>query len=236
MSAPVIEARNLRKRYRMPHGSIDVLRGASLSIQPGETVAIVGRSGAGKSTLLNVLGGLDRPDSGELIFMGRQVFAMPEARRTLLRARGIGFVFQSYHLLPEMTILENAMLPAMAVGGISKREMRDRAAALLSKVGLAGRLSHRPAELSGGEQQRAAIARALMNDPPLLLADEPTGNLDAATGGAILDLILSMVSARGNALAIVTHDASVSARCNRRLILENGVFRAEDGGMTRNDL
>lgn len=224
MNTPVIEAKGLWKKYQMPHGSIEVLRGASLSILPGETVAIIGRSGAGKSTLLNVLGGLDRPDSGELLFMGEPLSAISEARRTHLRAKGIGFVFQSYHLLPEMTILENAMLPAMAIGGVSRGAMGERAAGLLAKVGLSGRLSHRPAELSGGEQQRAAIARALMNNPPLILADEPTGNLDATTGGAILDLIFSMVAERGAALAIVTHDASVAARCDRRLTLENGMF------------
>ncbi|MBR3087048.1 MAG: ABC transporter ATP-binding protein [Kiritimatiellae bacterium] len=220
----ILEARGLFKSYTMAHGRVDVLRGASLSVYPGETVAILGRSGAGKSTLLNVLGGLDDPDGGEILFRGAPFSSLPEAARTKIRAAGIGFVFQSYHLMPEMTILENAMLPAMATGRLGRAGMYDRARALLQRAGLGGRLAHRPPELSGGEQQRVAIVRALINDPTLVLADEPTGNLDAATGAAVLDFLFEMVSARGSAMAIVTHDKSVAAKCSRRVTLENGAF------------
>ncbi|MBR4612405.1 MAG: ABC transporter ATP-binding protein, partial [Kiritimatiellae bacterium] len=176
MSGAVMEAIGLRKSFVMPHGRIEVLRGADISIGAGETVAILGRSGAGKSTLLNVLGGLDAPDAGEVRFQGAPFSSLSERRRTAIRATGIGFVFQSFQLLPEMTVLENAILPAMAAGRLGRAAMRRRAAELLDRAGLSHRLSHRPPELSGGEQQRVAIARALMNSPALVLADEPTGN------------------------------------------------------------
>lgn len=224
MSGTVLEAVALHKRYEMRHGAIEVLRGAAFSVAAGETVAILGRSGAGKSTLLNVLGGLDRPDSGQVLFMGQSLFALPESRRTAIRSAGIGFVFQSYHLLPEMTILENVMLPAMATGKLSRREMQARARDLLGRAGLGERLAHRPPELSGGEQQRAAIARALMNSPSLILADEPTGNLDKSTGAAVLDFLFEMTGQGGSAMVIVTHDTSVADKCARRLFLDNGVF------------
>lgn len=224
MSGTVLEAVALHKRYEMRHGAIEVLRGAAFSVATGETVAILGRSGAGKSTLLNVLGGLDRPDAGEVLFMGRSLFALPERKRTEIRSEGIGFVFQSYHLLPEMTILENVMLPAMATGKLSRREMQSRARGLLERAGLGERLAHRPPELSGGEQQRAAIARALMNSPSLILADEPTGNLDKATGASVLDFLFDMIGRSGSAMVIVTHDTSVADKCARRLFLDNGVF------------
>lgn len=225
MSGAVLEAEGIRKSYVLPHGRIDVLRGADLSVAAGETVAIMGRSGAGKSTLLNVLGGLDAPDAGEVRLLGAPFSALPEARRTAIRATSVGFVFQSYQLLPEMTILENTMLPAMAVGRLGRSEMRDRAADLLDRAGLSRRLAHHPAELSGGEQQRVAIARALMNSPSLVLADEPTGNLDATTGRDVLDFLFGMVASLGGAMAIVTHDASVAARCARAVTLEDGVFK-----------
>ena len=224
----ILEARGLCKSYTMAHGRIDVLRCASLSVGAGETVAILGRSGAGKSTLLNVLGGLDEPDSGEVLFRGAPFSALDEAGRTAVRAKGIGFVFQSYHLLPEMTVLENAILPAMATGMLGRAAMREKARGLLERAGLGDRLAHRPPELSGGEQQRVAIVRALMNDPALVLADEPTGNLDAATGRDVLDFLFGLVASRGTAMAIVTHDKTVAARCGRAVTLEQGRFAESD--------
>ncbi len=223
-TTPVLEAIGLVKTYVMPHKRVDVLRGASLATAPGELAAVVGKSGAGKSTLLNVLGGIDAPEAGEVRICGESLFALPPSKRTALRASTIGFVFQSYHLLPEMTILENVMLPAMALGRLSRNEMRRRAADLLAQVGLDGRAAHRPLELSGGEQQRAAIARALMNAPRLILADEPTGNLDQATGKLVLDLLFSLVRSSGSSMLIVTHDPGVAARCDRTLALESGAF------------
>jgi predicted ABC-type transport system involved in lysophospholipase L1 biosynthesis ATPase subunit len=220
-----MEAIGLRKSFVMPHGRIEVLRGADISIGAGETVAILGRSGAGKSTLLNVLGGLDAPDAGEVRFQGAPFSSLSERRRTAIRATGIGFVFQSFQLLPEMTVLENAILPAMAAGRLGRAAMRRRAAELLDRAGLSHRLSHRPPELSGGEQQRVAIARALMNSPALVLADEPTGNLDGATGRAVLDFLFEMVASIGGTMAIVTHDVSLAARCSRTVTLEEGVFK-----------
>lgn len=225
MSGAVMEAIGLRKSFVMPHGRIEVLRGADISVGAGETVAILGRSGAGKSTLLNVLGGLDAPDAGEVRFQGAPFSSLSERRRTAIRATGIGFVFQSFQLLPEMTVLENAILPAMAAGRLGCAAMRRRAAELLDRAGLSHRLSHRPPELSGGEQQRVAIARALMNSPALVLADEPTGNLDGATGRAVLDFLFEMVASIGGAMAIVTHDVSLAARCSRTVTLEEGVFK-----------
>lgn len=225
MSGAVMEAIGLRKSFVMPHGRIEVLRGADISVGAGETVAILGRSGAGKSTLLNVLGGLDAPDAGEVRFQDAPFSSLSERRRTAIRATGIGFVFQSFQLLPEMTVLENAILPAMAAGRLGRAAMRRRAAELLDRAGLSHRLSHRPPELSGGEQQRVAIARALMNSPALVLADEPTGNLDGATGRAVLDFLFEMVASIGGAMAIVTHDVSLAARCSRTVTLEEGVFK-----------
>lgn len=220
----ILEARDLRKSYELPHGRIDVLCGASFRVEPGETVAILGRSGAGKSTLLNVLGGLEEPDGGEIFFKGEPFSALAESGRTRIRAAGIGFVFQAYHLMPELTVLENAMLPAMALGVLAHREMRERARELLDRAGLGARLAHRPQELSGGEQQRVAIARALMNRPALVLADEPTGNLDATTGMAVLDFLFEATAWMGGSMAIVTHDAAVAAKCARTATLEGGRF------------
>lgn len=225
-SNPALQAIGLCKKYVMPHKSIDVLNEASLEVNAGELVAVVGRSGAGKSTLLNVLGGLDSPEKGEVLIDGKSLFDLSSSRRTALRAERIGFVFQSYHLLPEMTILENVMLPAMALGKLSSAEMRKRAADLLTLVGLEGRFSHRPSELSGGEQQRAAIARALINEPSIILADEPTGNLDKATGELVLDLLFDLVRTRGALMLIVTHDPGVAARCDRSLNLVSGRFES----------
>ncbi len=220
----VIEARGLKKTYVLPHKKVPVLDGAALAVRAGELVAVVGLSGAGKSTLLHILGGLDRPEEGEVLFEGRSIYAMSSAARTAFRASRLGFVFQAYHLMPEMDVVENVMLPAMAIGALPRAKMRERALQLLGQVGLSARASHTPIELSGGEQQRVAIARALMNEPRLILADEPTGNLDHDTGSQLLDLLFDVVRGNGRAMVIVTHDPAVAARCDRQLVLRDGVL------------
>ncbi len=222
-SAPLI-AEAIHKSYNLPHHRLDVLLGASLRIDAGERVAIVGRSGAGKSTLLHLLGGLDRPDSGRVLVNGVDLYALAPRHRSAYRARQVGFVFQSYHLLPEMDIVENVLLPALALG-IPIGRARKRAAELLRRVGLGERLCHTPVELSGGEQQRVAMARALMNEPPLVLADEPTGNLDAATGAQVMDSLFGL--AGGHALVLVTHSPELAARCDRTVRLQDGLLAAD---------
>ena len=222
MNTPILTATDLHKSYTLHGKRLEILRGADLAVEPGETLAIVGKSGAGKSTLLHVLGGLDRPDRGAVTVAGQSLYAISSRRRTRLRAASVGFVFQAYHLLPEMDITENVMLPAMALGRLSRRAMRERAEALLAAVGLADRLRHTPLELSGGEQQRAAIARALMNEPALILADEPTGNLDAGTGAQVLDLLFDLTAKRNATLVMITHSPETAAR--RTLRLADGIL------------
>jgi len=219
----LIEAENLHKRYVLKRGEVNVLRGAELRVGTGETVAIIGRSGAGKSTLLHILGGIDMPDagSGPVRIDGEDVYSLSNGRRTRLRAERIGFVFQTYHLLSEMDVLENVMLPARALGR-SLPAMRSRAQELLEAVGVAGRMHHTPLELSGGEQQRVAIARSLINDPAVVLADEPTGNLDGETGTTVLNLLYALTRDRGHALVMVTHNEAVAATCGRCLRLLDG--------------
>lgn len=218
----VLQCKAVHKSYRLAGNTIKVLTGANLEVMPNERVAIIGRSGAGKSTLLHLLGGLDRPQSGRVILCGEDLYHAWPLRRDRLRAEKIGFIFQSYHLLPEMDITENVMLPAMALGRLSRKQMRLRAEALLEEMGLAERATHTPMELSGGEQQRVAIARALMNEPEVILADEPTGNLDKQTGEQILTSLLNLTSARRHALVMVTHDPEIALRCDRTLRLEGG--------------
>lgn len=221
----VLAADGLYKAYRQPHQRISVLQGAELCVRAGESVAIVGKSGAGKSTLLHVLGGLDGPDAGRVWVCGNDLYGLSAALRARVRAGDIGFVFQSYHLMPEMDLLENVMLPALASGSpLTRREARRRARELLEQVGLSRRATHMPAELSGGEQQRAALARALMNRPRLILADEPTGNLDRGTGGQTLDRLFELAHLDSLALLLVTHDPDVADRCDRRLRLEAGLL------------
>lgn len=221
-----VQAKGICRTYTMAHGRVEVLRDAGLDIGAGETAAIVGASGSGKSTLLHILGALDRPEAGRVQIGGDDVYAMDERSRARLRATRIGFVFQGYHLLPEMTIVENVMLPALAVSplGMPSAAMRGRARELLETVGLGHRLEHRPLELSGGEQQRTALARALMNKPALILADEPTGNLDEATGRRVLDSLFAMADDDGVTLVVVTHSGAVAARCSRQLRLEGGML------------
>ena len=220
-------AETLHKTYDLERVQIPVLRGVSLEVRRGERLAITGASGAGKSTLLHVLGGLDRPNEGTVRFEGTDLYALPAAARTEFRATRVGFVFQAYHLLPELDVLENVMLPALSRPGALGRmpALRERAARLLDRVGLSHRLNHRPVEVSGGEQQRAALARALMNEPAVLLADEPTGNLDSATGQQVLDYLFALAQESRHTLVLVTHNADVAALCDRRLHLRDGLLR-----------
>ena len=222
----LIQAEDVHKTYTIRKTPVHVLGGASLTVDEGETVAIIGKSGAGKSTLLHILGGLDRPEAGRVLMGGRDFYRIPAEQRAKIRAAEIGFVFQSYHLLPEMDVVENVMLPAMAVNAFYRPQagVRTRAMELLSSVGLADRAAHTPFELSGGEQQRVALARALMNDPKLVLADEPTGNLDGVTGSHVLDLLFALTKKRGHTLILVTHNDSIAHSCDRVLRLSDGIL------------
>jgi len=223
-SEPLLLAEAVAKAYVAGKRRLDILRGVDLAVAEGESLAITGMSGAGKSTLLHILGGLDRPDSGRIVFAGRDLSTLSERERAKIRARDVGFVFQSYHLLPEMDILENVVLAGLNVPSAwcHGARLRDRAKSLLDQVGLSARLTHRPNELSGGEQQRVAIARALMNHPRLLLADEPTGNLDSATGDGVLQCLFDLRAQEGLTLVMVTHNDDVAARCSRHLWMRDG--------------
>jgi len=222
----VLEICDVRKTYRMGATQLEVLKGVSLSIIAGETLAIMGPSGAGKSTLLHILGGLDRPTSGQVTLEGQDLYALSSTARNAIRADRIGFVFQGFHLLPELDIVENVMVPALIrPGGWRRRAAeRRRAEELLARVGLADRRGHRPTELSGGEQQRVALARALMNGPDLVLADEPTGNLDTHTGFQVLDCLFELTSDQQHTLIMVTHNEQVAARCRRTIRMVDGVI------------
>lgn len=211
----------VHKSHGRAAGAVQVLRDVSLDIRQGEVCAIVGASGSGKSTLLSLMGLLDRPDSGRLRFEGEEVGAASADRLAALRNRRIGFVFQSFHLLPRLTALENVALPFL-YRGVPPRLGRDRAAAMLERVGLADRLHHRPEEMSGGQRQRVAVARAVVGDPALLLADEPTGNLDSATARQIIDLFFALNADLGVTVALVTHDPAIAARCGRQLVMRDG--------------
>ena len=222
MSDPLLSARAVTKSYAMGKRTLEVLRGVSLEVARGDFLALRGASGAGKSTLLHLFGGLDAPNAGEIWFAGKNISTFPESALTTLRNRNIGFIFQAYHLLPELDALENVCLPArMARTPAADAEKRGRE--LLARVGLAERMDHKPYELSGGEQQRVAIARALINQPELILADEPTGNLDSHTGGEIIDLLVSLRTERNATLIIATHDAEVAARAPKVIQLVDGV-------------
>jgi len=221
---PIVSAGGIHKTYTVRRHVLPVLQGADLAVARGETVAIVGLSGAGKSTLLHILGGLDRPDQGAVFVDGEDLYDVSRSRRAVIRATRIGFVFQSYHLMPDMDVLENVFLPGMAnrYGERSMAKLKERAMELLAAVGLAERAHHTPLELSGGEQQRAALARAMMNDPDIILADEPTGNLDNETGGLVLDYLFSLSRDRGHTLIVVTHSEQIAAACDRALRLTDG--------------
>jgi predicted ABC-type transport system involved in lysophospholipase L1 biosynthesis ATPase subunit len=222
----LLVATGLRKTYTLGHRSVEVLQGVDLNIAAGSVTAIVGASGAGKSTLLHLLGGLDAPSAGDVLFEGVSLPGMRAGERARLRNERVGFIFQSYNLLPELDALENVCLPGLLgrsrPGGRSHSELAERGRQLLAAVGLAERAEHRPSELSGGEQQRVAIARALINRPRLLLADEPTGNLDSKTSGAILDLLWRLHAEFGTTMVLVTHDEHVACRAERVLEIRDG--------------
>jgi putative ABC transport system ATP-binding protein/lipoprotein-releasing system ATP-binding protein len=219
---PQIVARDLRRSFQLGSRKIEVLRGISTEIHKGEAVFLCGASGAGKTTLLYTLAGLETPESGTVEFEGTQLYHGGESVQARIRNERIGFVFQGYFLLPELTALENVLLPSMIRGKV-KRAAAEQS---LRDVGLADRLQHLPAELSGGEQQRVAIARALINDPSIIFADEPTGNLDSKTGEGIVELLLGLVRQRGKTLVVVTHDAQLATRGDRRLEIRDGTLVA----------
>ena len=228
---PLVEARGLEKRYVDGPAVVEVLRGLDLDIVAGERVAVIGESGVGKSTLLHLLGCLDAPTGGRLLIDGVDVFSRSEAEIAAFRNRAVGFVFQFHHLLGDFTALENVMLPAL-IARESPREARTRAAALLERVGLKDRLDHRPGELSGGEQQRVAVARGVMCRPRLLLADEPTGNLDPETGERVHELLLELNAECGATLVVATHNDRLAAAMERTLRLVGGRIDPVAGGVT----
>jgi len=215
----VLAAEGLGKQVSSPEGTLAILADVTLEVRRGESVAVVGASGAGKSTLLALLAGLDEPTSGRVWLAGRELTALDEDGRAALRARHVGFVFQSFHLVPALTALENVMLPLELAG---RTDARRTALEVLARVGLAERVGHYPRQLSGGEQQRVAIARAFVAGPDVLFADEPTGNLDAGTGGRIMDLLFGLNAGAGTTLILVTHDSSIAARCGRLVRLDAG--------------
>ena len=221
---PALELRGVRRIFRQAGTELVVLNGIDLVLRPGEIVALVGPSGAGKSTMLHVAGLLERADGGAVLIGGDDCGRLSDDRRTLLRRSEIGFVYQFHHLLPEFSALENVMLPQM-IAAVPRRRARQKAAGLLERIGLAPRAGHRPARLSGGEQQRVAIARALANDPKILLGDEPTGNLDQATGENVLEALLSLVRDTGLAALIATHNLDLARRLDRIVALADGRLR-----------
>jgi lipoprotein-releasing system ATP-binding protein len=221
MSGARLDIAGLKKSFDFEGRRIDVLQGVDLHVEPGEMVAVIGASGAGKSTFLHVIGTLDTPTSGSIIIDGQQLVALDSKRLAEFRNRTIGFVFQFHHLLPEFTAIENAAMPAL-IAGLSREAATKKAAELLDRVGLSQRLRHRPGELSGGEQQRVALARALVMEPQLLLADEPTGNLDRRTGASIHDLLLELNRERGMTLLVVTHNDDLAIQLPRQLRMVNG--------------
>ena len=218
---PVLVLNEVERTYRQGEETLNILRGAELAIWPGQSVALVAPSGAGKSTLLHIAGLLEHPDHGEVYIDGRATAILPDSERTRIRRNEIGFVYQSHRLLPEFTALENVVLPQM-IRGLARAECEKRAAELLGYLGLRGRLKHRPAELSGGEQQRVAIARAVANAPRILLADEPTGNLDVHTADHVFNALYQLVRASGLATIIATHNMELAARMDRRVTLQEG--------------
>lgn len=225
---PVLAANAIRKSFASPAGTIDVLRGVDLAVAAGERVSVRGESGAGKTTLLQILGGLDAPDSGELFWNGERITGRGNAFLARARTKLIGYVFQFFHLVPELTALENVLLAAR-IAGTPVRAAREQARELLARVGLGERVGHLPAKLSGGECQRVAIARALVNRPPLILADEPTGNLDERTGESVMSLLLDVCRERDAALFLVTHNLEFADRADRRLVLRRGVLEELSG-------
>jgi len=220
----LLSARDIRKVYATSGGEVKVLRGVSLEVHPGEIVSIIGPSGVGKSTLLNIIGTLDRPTSGELVINDNDMFSMSDSDLSKFRNVSIGFIFQFHHLLPEFTALENVMLPAL-LSGSSKEKVMENASSLLADVGVSNRETHKPSELSGGERQRVAVARALMNNPELVLADEPSGNLDRENAEALYDLIWKLRDEKKQTFIIVTHNEELAEKADRIIRLEDGIVK-----------
>jgi len=228
----LLAARGITKSFQVGPQQLEVLHGVDLELRRGELLALMGSSGAGKSTLLHILGLLDPPSTGEVLLEGQSAWKLPVERRAALRNQRIGFVFQFYHLLPELNALENVLLPAMIANSSfeyrsRKKELVARAEGMLERFGLASRRKHRPAQLSGGERQRVAIARALFLDPPIVIADEPTGNLDSATGEKVLELLLEEQAKRSLSLLLVTHDERIAQRCRRIISMSDGRVSGE---------
>jgi len=229
----VLQARGVHKSYAIGKREIPVLRGVDLSVEHGEKVALLGASGAGKSTLLHLLGLLDKPTRGEVLYDDRAVQDLAVGERALLRHRHVGFVFQFYHLIPELTALQNVVLARMMGSSVlrylgERKQRRAQAVEILEQVGLGDRLHHRPTELSGGERQRVAIARALLAEPKVVLADEPTGNLDSQTAEGVVELMFSIQRQRGLAFLLVTHDEQLAQRCDRIVRMKDGVVTAQE--------
>lgn len=220
-NSPLLQCRDLCKRYQEGSVQTEVLRNVAFSLQPGELMAIVGSSGSGKSTLLHLLGGLDAPTSGDVVFDGKSLNAMSSSAKAELRNRELGFIYQFHHLLPDFSALENVAMPLL-IGKSGKAEAQDRAREILQAVGLENRATHRPSELSGGERQRVAIARALVNKPRLVMADEPTGNLDARNADAIFELLGELNVRQGTAFLVVTHDLLLAKRMTRQMRMRDG--------------
>ncbi len=229
LAEPLVRIDRLTKEYQTGNGTLSVLKDLDFEIRAGERIAVVGQSGVGKSTFLHILGTLDHPTHGNVYFRGEDVFAKDNSGLARVRNEFIGFVFQFHHLLPEFSALENVMLPGL-IRRRGRDEMRDRASEILSEVGLSQRLDHRVGKLSGGERQRVAVARALVLDPPLVLADEPTGNLDPTIGEQISELLFEINRARGTTLVVVTHNERMAAKLGKAVVLENGCFREDTGG------
>jgi len=229
MSDVVLEARDVHRSFRQGPVTLEVLQGVNIRVTAGERLAIVGASGSGKTTLLQILGGLDRPTSGHVFVDGQDVHELTEDARGALRNRAVGFVYQFHHLLPEFSALENVAMPLL-VRRVGTAEARKRASAILDRVGLGERIDHRPYQLSGGERQRAAVARALVTEPRLVLADEPTGNLDGANAESVFTLMLELNKERRTSLVVVTHDLRLAGRMGRMLEIESGVLRERTAG------
>jgi lipoprotein-releasing system ATP-binding protein len=224
MTEPILEARDVHKSFRQGPVTLEVLQGIAISVTTGERIAIVGASGSGKTTLLQILGGLDRPTTGKVLVDGRDIHEQTEEERGALRNRALGFVYQFHHLLPEFTALENVAMPLL-IRRMNVAEARARAQAILERVGLGQRLDHRPDQLSGGERQRAAVARALVTEPKIVLADEPTGNLDGTNAEAVFALMLELNRELGTSLIVVTHDMRLAGRMERIFEIERGILR-----------
>lgn len=226
---PILQAQNIAKSFKddSESGRLEILTDVNLQIGKSEIIAIIGSSGCGKSTLLHILGGLDRPNSGTVNWNGQSIYGLKSDNLADLRNRNVGFVFQFHHLLPEFTAIENVMMPAF-ISGTPQSTAEEKASALLARLGLGGRLTHRPSQLSGGEQQRVSMARALMNEPSMILADEPTGNLDETNTESILSQLFELREDRELSIALITHERDIASRCDKVYELQNGVLNQLD--------